>query len=154
VPHYRQHANHFSATSKLTSMKYFFLASFLFFSEIVFAQQKPHKIIYDISSKDTAAQSTIFRQFNNILKVAPDTKIEVVYHGKAITGVVTDSSFFPEQVKLALQKGVIISACNNSLKRVNIDPSRVLPGVQVVPVAILELSAKQQNGWSYIKAGD
>jgi uncharacterized protein len=135
-------------------MKYFFLASLLFFSVIVSGQQKPHKIIYDISSKDTAAQSTIFRQFNNILNVAPDTKIEVVYHGKAITGVVNDSTFFSEQVKLALQKGVIISACNNSLKRVRIDPSRVLPGVQVVPVAILELSAKQQDGWSYIKAGD
>ena len=135
-------------------MKYFFLASLLFFSVIVCGQQKPHKIIYDISSKDTAAQSTIFRQFNNILNVAPDTKIEVVYHGKAITGVVKDSTFFSEQVKLALQKGVILSACNNSLKRVRIDPSRVLPGVQVVPVAILELSAKQQDGWSYIKAGE
>jgi hypothetical protein len=135
-------------------MKYFFLASLLFFSIIVCGQQKPQKIIYDISSADTSAQSTIFRQFNNILKAAPDTKIEVVYHGKAIMGVVTDSSFFPEQVKLALQKGVIFSACNNSLKRVKVDPSRVLPGVQVVPVAILELSAKQQEGWSYIKAGE
>jgi len=135
-------------------MKYFIFASLLFISVIVCGQQKPQKIIYDISSADTAAQSTIFRQFNNILKAAPETKIEVVYHGKAIMGVVTDSSFFPEQVKLALQKGVIISACNNSLKRVKVDPSRVLPGVQVVPVAILELSAKQQEGWSYIKAGE
>jgi uncharacterized protein len=135
-------------------MKYFLFASLLFISVIVCGQQKPQKIIYDISSADTAAQSTIFRQFNNILLVAPDTKIEVVYHGKAIMGVVTDGSFFSEQVKLALQKGVIISACNNSLIRVKVDPSRVLPGVQVVPVAILELSAKQQEGWSYIKAGE
>ena len=135
-------------------MRNFFLLCVMFISISASAQQKPQKIIYDISSADTAAQSTIFRQFNNILKAAPDTKIEVVYHGKAIMGVVTDSSFFSEQVKLALQKGVIISACNNSLKRVKVDPSRVLPGVQVVPVAILELSAKQQDGWSYIKAGE
>ncbi len=135
-------------------MKYFFLLCSMFISVIVSAQQKPHKIIYDISSADTAAQSTIFRQFNNMLNVAPDTKIEVVYHGKAIKGVVRDSTFFSEQVKLALQRGVIFSACNNSLKRVKVDPSRVLPGVQVVPVAILELSGKQQDGWSYIKAGD
>lgn len=135
-------------------MKYFFLSSLLFLSVIVCGQQKPQKIIYDISSADTAAQATIFRQFNNILNAAPDTQIEVVYHGKAIKGVVRDSTFFSEQVKLALQRGVIFSACNNSLKRVKVDPSRVLPGVQVVPVAILELSGKQQDGWSYIKAGD
>ena len=135
-------------------MKYFFLLCVIFISIAVNAQQKPQKIIYDISSADTAAQSTIFRQFNNILNVAPDTQIEVVYHGKAIKGVVRDSTFFSEQVKLAVQRGVIFSACNNSLKRVKIDPSRVLPGVQVVPVAILELSGKQQDGWSYIKAGD
>ena len=135
-------------------MRYFFLVSIMFISIAVNAQQKPQKIIYDISSADTAAQSTIFRQFNNILNAAPDTKIEVVYHGKAIKGVVKDSTFFSEQVKLALQRGVIFSACNNSLKRVMVDPSRVLPGVQVVPVAILELSGKQQDGWSYIKAGD
>jgi hypothetical protein len=135
-------------------MKYFFLLCLLSISIFADAQQKPHKIIYDISSADTAAQSTIFRQFNNVLNAAPDTKIEVVYHGKAITGVVKDSSFFSEQVKLAQQRGILFSACNNSLKRVRIDPSRVLPGVQVVPIAILELSGKQQDGWSYIKAGE
>lgn len=135
-------------------MKYFFLLAVFSISIAVNAQQKPQKIIYDISSADTVVQSTIFRQFNNILNAAPDTKIEVVYHGKAIKGVVRDSTFFSEQVKLALQRGVIFSACNNSLKRVKVDPSRVLPGVHVVPVAILELSGKQQDGWSYIKAGD
>jgi intracellular sulfur oxidation DsrE/DsrF family protein len=135
-------------------MKYFFLASLLFFSVIVCGQQKPHKIIYDINAADTAAQSTIFRQFNNILTVAPDAQIEVVYHGQAITGLVKDKSYFAEKIKMAQQKGVIFAACNNSLKRVKIDPSMVLPGVIVVPVAILELSAKQQDGWSYIKAGE
>ena len=135
-------------------MKYFILSSLLFMSVIVCGQQKPHKIIYDISSADTAAQSTIFRQFNNILNAAPDAQIEVVYHGKAITGVVTDSSFFAGAGKTGAAKRGHISACNNSLKRVKVDPSWVLPGVQVVPVAILELSAKQQEGWSYIKAGE
>jgi uncharacterized protein len=135
-------------------MKYFFLPVVLLIAISVSGQQKTHRIVYDISGSDTAAQSTIFRQFNNILLASPETKIEVVYHGKAITGVVKDSSYFAEQVKLAQQKGVIFRACNNSLKRVKIDPSRVLPGVVVVPVAILELSGKQQDGWSYIKAGE
>jgi uncharacterized protein len=135
-------------------MKYFFLSLLIFLSVLVSAQQKSHKIIYDINSADTAAQSTIFRQFNNILAVAPDAQIEIVFHGQAITGLVKDRSFFAEKVKAAQQKGVVFAACNNSLKRFKIDPSLVLPGVIVVPVAILELSGKQQEGWSYIKAGE
>jgi uncharacterized protein len=135
-------------------MKYFILTSLLFISVIVCGQQKSHKIIYDINSADTTVQSTIFRQFNNILTVAPDAQIEIVFHGQSITGLVKDKSFFAEKVKAAQQKGVVFAACNNSLKRFKIDPSLVLPGVIVVPVAILELSGKQQEGWSYIKAGE
>ncbi len=119
------------------------------FSSAVNAQQ--HKIIWDINSKDTAEQSIIFRQIGNVLKESPDAKIEIVYHGGAITGVVQGSSFFADKVQEFLQKGVIFAACNNSLRRYNIDPSKVLPGVTVVPVAILELVKKQEQGWSYIK---
>ena len=87
-----------------------------------------------------------------MLKESPDTKIEVVFFGDAITGLVQGSALYPEKVQQFLQKGVIFAACNNSLRRYNIDPSKVLPaGVIVVPVAILELVKKQEEGWSYIK---
>ena len=107
------------------------------FSSAANAQQ--HKIVWDMSSKDTAEQSIIFRQIGNVLKESPDTKIEVVFFGDAITGLVQGSALYPEKVQQFLQKGVIFAACNNSLRRLNIDPSKVLPGVIVVPVAILEL---------------
>jgi intracellular sulfur oxidation DsrE/DsrF family protein len=113
--------------------------------------QQPHKIIWDLNAKDTSEQTVLFRQIGNVLKESPDTKIEVVYHGNAITGLVQDSSFFGQKVREFQQKGVIFAACNNSLKRYKIDPSKVLPGVVVVPVAILELIKKQEQGWSYIK---
>ncbi len=135
-------------------MKYFILSSLLFMSVIVCGQQKTHKIIYDINAADTTVQSMFFRQCNNILTADPNAKIEVVYHGNAIKGLVKDSSYFAEKIKSAQQKGVVFAACNNSLKRVKIDPSLVLPGVIVVPVAALELAEKQQEGWSYIKAGE
>ena len=119
------------------------------FSISVKAQQ--HRIIWEISSQDTAVQSTLYRQMNNVLKESPDTKIEVVFHGGSITGLVQGSSFFAGRVEEFQKRGVVFAACNNSLRRYNIDPSKVLPGVMVVPVAILELVKKQEEGWSYIK---
>ena len=129
-------------------------AIYILFISVLFtlaANAQQHKIVWDLSSKDTAEQSIIFRQIGNVLKESPDTKIEVVFHGGAITGLVQGSSNHPEKVQEFLKKGVIFAACNNSLKRYNIDPSKVLPGVIVVPVAILELVKKQEEGWRYIK---
>lgn len=39
------------------------------------------------------------------------------------------------------------------MKRMNIKAEQLLPESDVVPAAIIELSDKQQEGWSYIKAG-
>ena len=125
----------------------------LFFSVVITsaANAQQHKIIWDLNAKDTAEQSVLFRQIGNVLKESPETKIEVVYHGGAITGLVQESSFFAGKVQEFQKRGVVFAACNNSLRRYNIDPSKVLPGVMVVPVAILELVKKQEEGWSYIK---
>ena len=110
------------------------------------------KIVWEISSGDTAQQRILFRQINNVLTAAPDTKIEVVFHGFAIFAVLKDTGYFKEQILQAHKKGVVIAACNNSLKNRNISKERVIPEATIVPVSILEIAAKQREGWSYIKA--
>ena len=37
------------------------------------------------------------------------------------------------------------------MKRHNVDASQLLPGVTVVPDAIMEIVTKQNEGWGYIK---
>jgi uncharacterized protein len=63
-----------------------------------------------------------------------------------------DTGYFKEQIMTLHKKGVVFAACNNSLRNKNIDPKRVIPEAIIVPVAILELTKKQEAGWSYIKA--
>jgi len=128
------------------------LASFLFFIGVLNAQQ--HKIVYDLSSADTSDQSTVLRQFNNILKEAPTAELEVVCHGQAIYMFVKDKAVMEERMKELVKKGKIsFKVCANSMRRYGIDKSQLIPLAEVVPVAILELSSKQQQGWSYIRAG-
>ena len=110
------------------------------------------KIVWEISSGDTAHQRSLFRQINNVLTAAPDTKIEVVFHGAAIFAVLKDTGYFHQQLLQSHKRGVMIAACNNSLKNRNISKDRVLPEAVIVPVSILEIAAKQREGWSYIKA--
>ncbi|RXK60920.1 hypothetical protein ESA94_10720 [Lacibacter luteus] len=110
------------------------------------------KIVWEIASGDTVHQRILFRQINNVLTAAPDTKIEVVFHSLAIFAVLKDTGYFKEQILQAHKRGVVIAVCNNSLKSRNISKDRVIPEAVIVPVSILEIAGKQREGWSYIKA--
>jgi intracellular sulfur oxidation DsrE/DsrF family protein len=117
-----------------------------------FAQEKKLSVVWDLSSADTTIQAAVFRQINNARAQVPDLQVEVVLHGQAIFAVMNDSLQFASRVKLAKEKGVTLAVCNNSLKRLKIDPSKLMPETTVVPSAVVELIKKQAEGWSYIKA--
>lgn len=122
----------------------------LFFSVTAHAQ---HKIIWEMPGGDTAQQRVLFNQLNNVLTEAPDTKIEVVFHGFAVYALLKDTGYFKPQIAALYKKGIVFAVCNNSLKKRNINPARVIPEAIIVPVAILEIVQKQEAGWAYIKAG-
>ena len=116
------------------------------------AQEKKLSVVWDLSSADTTVQAAVFRQINNAKAQVPDLQVEVVFHGQAILAVLNDSLQFASRVKLAKEKGVTLAVCNNSLKRLKVDPSRLMPETTVVPSAVVELIKKQADGWSYLKA--
>lgn len=127
------------------------VVTFLFFSLLAAAQAKKYKAVWDISSSDTALQATVFRQINNVRAQIPDVEVEIVFHGKGVFAVMKDSTQFKERIKIAKDKGVNIVVCNNSLKRLNIDPNQISSDVLVIPSAMAELIKKQADGWSYLK---
>jgi hypothetical protein len=52
---------------------------------------------------------------------------------------------------LAENDNVTFKACAITMKRHGITENQLLPGVDVVPDAIIEIVGKQQEGWGYIK---
>jgi uncharacterized protein len=129
----------------------------LFFAIIAFslqAQEKTYKAVWDLSSPDTTVQAAVFRQINNSRAQLPALQIEVVFHGKGVYAVMKDSTQFRERISYAKKIGVKMVVCNNSLKRLGIDPSSLSGDVSVIPSAMVELITKQSEGWSYIKAGN
>ena len=51
-----------------------------------------HKIVFQMVSKDTADHNAMVRQLNNILKLSPGTKLEVVCHGPGLSFIHKDKS--------------------------------------------------------------
>ena len=131
-----------------------FLAGLLFLSVAAsgYSQEKKHREVWDLSSTDTTSQAAVFRQINNARVEIPDLEIEVVFHGQAVLAMMKDSSQFTDRIKIAKAKGVTLAVCNNSLRRLKIDPSQIKAEGTIVPSAVAELIKKQTDGWSYLKA--
>jgi intracellular sulfur oxidation DsrE/DsrF family protein len=134
-------------------MKRIFFVVALFISASLSAQEKKLKVVWDVSDSDTATTAAVFRQVNNALALVPDMEIEVVFHGSAIYGLMKDSTIFTSRIKTAKEKGVVLAACNNSLRRLKIDTSKLVGEAIIVPSAVVELIRKQSEGWSYLKSG-
>lgn len=131
------------------------LVPILFFANLALAQQKEHRIVFEFTKGDTASFSTMMRQLNNITKAtAGKAKLEVVCYGPGLYMLMTEKTSVQQQIADFSQKyNVVFAACEASMQRQGIVKSQLLPQIVTVPLATLEISTKQQEGWSYIKAG-
>lgn len=117
--------------------------------------KKPeHKIIFQLTSGDTTAHKQLMKQFNNILSVSPTTKIEVVCHGAGLDMLVLGKTIIEDKIKQLSEKGVVFNACEFSMKEKKVDRSQIIPVAGFVSAGIIEIVTKQEQGWSYIKAGN
>ena len=131
------------------------LVPVLLVANLAFAQQKEHRIVFEFTKGDTASFSTMMRQLNNITRAtAGNAKLEVVCYGPGLYMLMTGKTTVQQQITDFTGKyNVVFAACEASMQRQGITKSQLLPQVVTVPLATLEISSKQQEGWSYIKAG-
>jgi len=131
------------------------VASVFFFIGGIVAQQNQHKIVFDFTKGDTASFSTMMRQLNNIVKATEgNAKLEVVCYGPGLDMLMKERTTVQQQIEEFHRKyNVVFSACEASMQRRGIVKSQLLPQIVTVPLASLEISSKQQEGWSYLKAG-
>lgn len=112
-----------------------------------------HKIIFQLSTNDTMAHKSLMKQLNNITTVAPTTKIEVVCHGPGLEILITEKSIVQEKIKQLKAIGVNFVACEFTMKEKNVSIEKIIPEAGFVKAGIIEIISKQEQGWSYIKAG-
>ncbi len=141
-------------------MKNLFLALLSMIAIGVQAQQNPealdlkkHKIVMQFTDNDSLSQATVTGQVKNIRTAWPNADIEVVCHGPGLDLLMTSKSKASKALADWSAQGVVFSACNNTMKRRNIKKEELLPSVQVVPSAMIELTLKQEEGWAYVKGG-
>ena len=125
---------------------------FLLTASTVFAQTIDHKILFDVSTKDTSVHQATLRHVTMMSKAYPDAQFAVLIYGGALDMVLKDKSVVADQIiALAPYKNVSFKICKVTMDRMKVDKSQLLKGVETVPDAIIEIVSKQKEGWGYIK---
>lgn len=112
-----------------------------------------HRIVMQLVSGDTLVHKGLMRQLRNMKEASPDMELEVVCHGPGMDMLMSDRSIVADKVKDFSEKGIVFLACENTIKERKLDRTLVLPSAGFVQAGIIHIVEKQEDGWSYIKAG-
>jgi len=133
-------------------MKALLILLFCVSSYATIAQQKPVRIVFDITSKDTLTHQAVLRHVTGMAKSYPDSQFEVVIYGGALPMVLKEKSSVGAGIQqLAGNKQISFKVCEQTMKRYGAEKSQLVPGVVTVADGILEIVNRQSEGWGYIK---
>ncbi|MBK8613512.1 MAG: DsrE family protein [Flavobacteriales bacterium] len=114
---------------------------------------RQHRIVMQLTSGDTLVHKNLMKQFRNMKEAAPTMQLEVVCHGPGMDMLMSDRSVVQDKVKEFAAKGIVFLACENTIAERKLDRSMVLPEAGYVKAGIIHIVERQEEGWSYIKAG-
>jgi intracellular sulfur oxidation DsrE/DsrF family protein len=66
--------------------------------------------------------------------------------------LVASKTHLSNDVNDLTKEGVVFVACENSMKKYNINKADLLSAALTIPSGVAELVLKQEQGWSYLKA--
>ena len=113
-----------------------------------------HHVVIQLSSSDSLVWKGVVNNIKHLKDSWGDSvQIELVAHGPGVEMFVTTKT--TEQKKIAgLKKmGVLFFVCENTLKTRNISKELIIAEAGFVPSGVAEIIMKEEQGWSYLKAG-
>lgn len=102
-------------------------------------------------TEETRVQAAV----NGAINLQMDKSVEIaevviVANGGAVRGFMKNGRMEEHSLK-ALNHGIMIRVCDNSLLGLRIDRSRLLEGVEIVKSGVGELTRLQSQGFAYIR---
>ncbi len=119
-------------------------------AKIVKVEKK--KVVIQVSDADPKKWALAL---NNAANVQEDlgrgnVEVEIVAYGPGL-GMLKLESEVGERVKSALGEGVKVVACENTMRKQKLSQSDMLPDLAYAKAGVVELMAKQAEGYAYIR---
>jgi uncharacterized protein len=115
-----------------------------------------HKVVFQMNVADNDSWNQLFGNIGNAQRAfAKDgIQIEVVFYGKGIAALLKTNTEYAERLKKAAADGVVLGACQNTMRLRKITSQDIFPFSTEVDSGVAELIRKQEEGYSYIRAGE
>ena len=115
-----------------------------------------HKVVFELNAPAPSGWDQLFHNVENVQKIfaADGVQVEVVFFGKGLTMLLKKNDEYAARLKEAADKGVILAACQNSMRAMKVKTEDLFPFAAQVDSGVAELVRKQEAGWSYIKGGE
>ena len=115
-----------------------------------------HKVVFQMNVADNDSWNQLFGNIGNARKAfeKDGIEIEVVFYGKGISALLKTNTEYAERLKKAAADGVVLGACQNSMRLRKITSQDIFPFSTEVDSGVAELIRKQEAGFSYIRAGE
>lgn len=120
------------------------------------SDKKTHKLIFQLTTGDSLEQNSLVRQLSNITnqsQFSEPLQIEVICYAKGINFVLEKKSKYKADIKRLTDLGVNFIACENTLKRKKLPKTAVMKEATFSPMGVIHLMKRQEQAWTYIKAG-
>jgi len=110
-----------------------------------------HRAVFQLDEEEPERVQLTLANIRNVVEDLGPTNVEIelVINGLALRAFQDDSSHVPLLDDLK-GKGVTFKACRRSLKKCDLDESKLLSHFKFVSSGVSELIKKQNEGWAYI----
>jgi len=111
-----------------------------------------YRVVFAVTENSQHVWNEVFGNFHNIQHaLGPENvAIEMVVYGDAI-GMLRDDSLVGNKVEQAMDEGVKIVACENTMNAQHIGKDSMLENIGYVQAGIVELIKLQAQGWAYVR---
>ena len=113
-----------------------------------------HFVVIQLTSNDTLVWKGLMNNLKNLKAGWGDNvQIEVVAHGAGIEMLMTSKTTQQQKITGFKSMGIVFVGCENTMRERKIAKDAIIAEAGFVPMGVGEIIMKQEQGWSYLKAG-
>jgi intracellular sulfur oxidation DsrE/DsrF family protein len=110
------------------------------------------RLVLQVSDNDPAKWNLALNNAQNVQQALgkDNVQVEIVAYGPGLKMFKSDSKVVA-RLNAALDAGVTLDACGNTMKKMKVSKADLVDGVTVVPAGVIHIMQRQREGWSYVK---
>lgn len=147
-----KHSNQFRALATAFALALSFASIGVQAADVPASQTGMEKIVFQVSEANPKTWNLALNNAKNVQQElgAKNVDVEIVVYGPGI-GMLKFDSAVANRIDEAVEAGVKVVACENTMKAQKLSKDDMLASVGFVPAGVVELMKKQKEGYAYIR---